>query len=363
MDYYQFTAEELAADEYFRAWVCAPTPESDAFWQRFLQDFPERYYQVEEARRLILGLQELHDSNAESVTAAVIWERIEHTIDTLESTPSVRTHSWFWRVGGWAAAAVVVLALGYAWQKGGIAPTEKTEVATKVLPAWMEAVNSSDKMMLIQLSDGSRVELETNSRLKYPRRFQDDKREVHLEGGAFFDVEKNPKLPFLVFADQIVTRVLGTSFRVKAFPEEQSLTVAVRTGKVIVFAREDYRKEGQKSVDKRVIALTPNQQVHFSKKNAEFQKTLVSNPTLIVTNPNFNNFDFDETPVGEILQKLEQAYGVKIIYNSDLLKDCALTASISEETLTEKLDLICKSIGANYEIIDGNIIIHSKGCQ
>jgi transmembrane sensor len=56
MNYYQFTVEDFAADDTFKAWVCSPTPEADAFWQAFLKDYPERYYQVQEARELVVGL-------------------------------------------------------------------------------------------------------------------------------------------------------------------------------------------------------------------------------------------------------------------------------------------------------------------
>lgn len=358
MDYYQFTAEELAADEYFRAWVCAPTPESDAFWQQFLRDFPERYYQLEEARRLILGLQELHDSNAESVTAAVIWERIEHTIETLETTPNVRTASWFWRVGGWAAAAVVVLALGYAWQNGGIIPAEKTEVATKVLPAWMEAVNSSDKMMLIQLSDGSRVELETNSRLKYPRRFQDDKREVHLEGGAFFDVEKNPKRPFLVFANGLVTRVLGTSFHIAAYQKDPDVTVAVKSGRVSVYAD---RRDPRQDPESKGIVLTPNQKAVFVRSEATIRKLLVETPTLLLPPAEMARFVFDAAPAPLVFAALEKAYGIEVVYDEDVLKNCLLTINLTDENLFEKLEVICKVLDADYKLIDGQVIIYGKG--
>lgn len=358
MDYYQFTAEELAADEYFRAWVCVPTPESDAFWQQFLRDFPERYYQVEDARRLILGLQELHDSNAESVTAAVIWERIEHTIDTLESTPNVRTASWFWRVGGWVAAAVVVLVLGYAWQKGGITPREKTEVATKAVPEWMEAVNSSDKMMLIQLSDGSRVELETNSRLKYPRRFQDDTREVHLEGGAFFDVEKNPKRPFLVFANGLVTRVLGTSFHIAAYQKDPDVTVAVKSGRVSVYAD---RRDPRQDPESKGIVLTPNQKAVFVRSAATIRKLLVEAPTLLLPPAEMARFVFDAAPAPQVFAALEKAYGIEVVYDEEVLKNCLLTINLTDENLFEKLEVICKVLDADYKLIDGQVIIYGKG--
>lgn len=359
MDYYQFTVEDLAADEYFRAWICMPKPESDAFWQGFLRDFPERYYQVEEARRLILGLQELHDPKAESVTAAVIWERIEHTIDTLESPPNIKKNLWFRHVGGWAAAAAVIFAFGYAWQRSGTMPTEKQEVATKVVPEWIEAVNSSDKMMLLQLSDGSRVELGTNSRLKYPRRFQDNKREVHLEGGAFFDVEKNPKRPFLVYSNGLVTRVLGTSFHIAAYQKDPDVTVAVKSGRVSVYAdghdpRQDPESKG--------IVLTPNQKAVFVRREATIRKLLVETPALLLPPSEMAHFVFDAAPAPEVFAALEKAYGIEVVYDEEVLKNCLLTINLTDENLFQKLEVICKVLDADYKLIDGQVIIYGKGC-
>jgi len=362
MDYYQFTAEDLAADDYFRAWVCAPTSENDAFWQEFLRDFPERYYQVEEARRLIVGLKELHTQQADTITAAVIWERIEHSIDTLETNAQQfkTTRVWYRRVGSWAAAAAVVLALGYAWQRGqAISPEKQNEVATKVVPEWIEAVNSSDKMMLLQLADGSRVELETNSRLKYPRRFQEDKREVHLEGGAFFEIEKNPKRPFLVYSNGLVTRVLGTSFHIAAYQKDPDVTVAVKSGRVSVYAD---RRDPRQDPESKGIVLTPNQKAIFVRSEATIRKLLVETPVLLLPPSEIAQFVFEEAPAPQVFAALEKAYGVEVVFDEEVLKNCLLTINLTDENLFQKLEVICKVLDADYKLIDGQVIIYGKGC-
>lgn len=359
MDYYQHTAEDLAADDYFRAWVCAPTPETDTFWQGFLRDYPERYYQVEEARRLIVGLQELHTPNAESVIAALVWDRIEHSVNDLETRSSPRLNGWLRWGGGWAAAVALVLSIAYGWDKGEQNLVDKAEKTVNVVPEWIEAINSSDKIMLIQLSDGSRIELETNSRLKYPRRFQDNKREVHLEGGAFFDIEKNPKRPFLVFANGLVTRVLGTSFHIAAYQKDPDVTVAVKSGRVSVYAD---RRDPRQDPESKGIVLTPNQKAIFVRSEATIRKLLVDAPTLLLPPSEMAHFVFDTAPAPQVFAALEKAYGIEVVYDEEVLRNCLLTINLTDENLFQKLQVICKVLDADYKLIDGQVIIYGKGC-
>jgi ferric-dicitrate binding protein FerR (iron transport regulator) len=87
---------------------------------------------------------------------------------------------------------------------------------------------------MVMLPDGSHVYLNAGTRLKYPDHFSDSTREVYLEGEAFFEVAHDSLHPFIVQAGQIATRVLGTSFNVRAYTDEPDMVVGVKTGKVKV---------------------------------------------------------------------------------------------------------------------------------
>ena len=85
------------------------------------------------------------------------------------------------------------------------------------------------------LHDGSTVILEPGGEVRYNEKFLNT-REVYLSGDAFFEVTKDASRPFLVYANEITTKVLGTSFRIKAKQGEKEIVVAVKTGKVSVMA-------------------------------------------------------------------------------------------------------------------------------
>ena len=102
----------------------------------------------------------------------------------------------------------------------------------------VEQTNNSTISQVITLSDGSSVILQPNSKLSYPKIFTGNERKVYLSGEGFFEISKNRKKPFFVYANEIVTKVVGTSFRVKAYPDQPDVEVIVRTGKVKVKSNE-----------------------------------------------------------------------------------------------------------------------------
>ena len=102
----------------------------------------------------------------------------------------------------------------------------------------VEQTNNSNMPQIITLSDGSSVLLQPNSKLSYPKIFIGNQRKVYLSGEAFFEISKNPKKPFFVYANEIVTKVVGTSFRIRAYSNQPNVEVLVRTGKVKVRSNE-----------------------------------------------------------------------------------------------------------------------------
>jgi transmembrane sensor len=366
-DYELFTVEDFLFDPYFQDWIKNPTPANEFFWEEWLAHHTDRTADLKLARQLVLSLH----IEQPIVSQGQIQEDVQRMLHRINRQ---ETHNPFQRITrsfvSWRAVAAAVLLLtgiGGWWlnqSKRQFLSGAEQATSKQLLRSIQVKRNDTQQPVRVVLPDGSEVALSPKSSLTYPSVFADSSREVTLTGEAFFTIVKNPAHPFLVYADQIVTRVLGTSFRVRAYPEDCQLTVAVRTGKVAVYANTNHAGSHQTTlIDKRVISLTPNQQVEFSKVNAEFKKTLVEKPVVVNHSLKTSDFEFDETPVGTVLQRFEQAYGIAIIYDSDLMRDCALTASLADETMNEQLAIICKGIGATYEIIDGKIVIHSKGCQ
>jgi transmembrane sensor len=292
-----------------------------------------------------------------------IWQRLEQAKARTQPATRVLQHpASFWQSPTlqWAAALLFALGLGavlpHAWERAGSAPTS---AAVTDAHGWTRRANATQQEQAFQLPDGSQITLRPGSSLRYTAAFAGPKREVYLEGEAFFKVSKNPARPFLVFTKQVVTTVLGTSFVVKAYPGSKEASVAVREGKVAVQARQNASLDATPIHPAAAgVLLLPNQQVVYSVASRHLKKELVDKPEVLVP----QSFEFEERPVAEVLTALEKAYGVHIVYDKAKLASCTVSITFYNEPLFEKLGLLCKSLGAYYQLSDAEIIIHSKGC-
>ncbi len=158
----------------------------------------------------------------------------------------------------------------------------------------------------------------------------------------------------------MVTRVLGTKFVVSAYEKNQNMTVQVLSGKVSVYRRPPSQSAGSKEING--LILTANQAAIFEKAQRQLIKTLVANPILVQTTPAPAETRYDEVTLPRILHDLEQSYGIAIQFDEPSLRACKITATLAQESLYEKLDLLCKAISGSYEIVDGQIVINAKGC-
>jgi hypothetical protein len=181
------------------------------------------------------------------------------------------------------------------------------------------------------------------------------------EKNRFFEVAKNPEKPFLVYANELVTKVLGTSFNIKSFKGQKEIQVIVRTGKVSVFKLNEVQNSKNVKILEGVVII-PNQQIKFDKEKSNFSKSLVEQPEMLSEMPQYN-FEFKDVSASNIFSTIQKAYGISIVYDEELLKECPVTASLSDEPLYGKLELVCNAIEAEYQLIDGQVIISSKGCK
>lgn len=339
----------------FRDWVYNPTPETDAFWTHFLARHPDKRDDVEQSRTLLRTLQQDFEQDYPSDEQI---NRMYRQIRAQTANTPVRQVPVFWR---WAAAACVVLCLSYVGWLMAEKPLPATHIRSHQPALTLtETHNKSAKPMLVKLPDGSSVWLQPRGRLRYSRLFgQQPRREVYLTGNAFFEVTKNPDKPFMVYTNDLITKVLGTSFWINASDRDQQVVVRVKTGKVAVIARSDSRAAEMKaSRELEGVVLTPNQQLLFSRDEVRMKKSLVDQPEPIQS----PTHHYQDAPVSQIFSDLETAYGVDIIYDEDVLSNCLLTASLTDEPLFQKLNLICRGIEGNYQVVDAQIVINAKGC-
>ena len=363
------SVEDLLFNNSFRKWVIDPHSGEAAWWGHWVTQHPDKHDMVNHAKAILYALQinfySLSKEQVDEEITTALQRVNDHANDLDDDIPQARfSIAGFRPLPLFAIAATVLLIIVAGWfmiRTSSSVNDPYQYFVKENKSAVTEQVNNSGAKKLIQLPDGSHVYLEDKSTLTWHAGFA-GKREVYLSGDAFFEVTKDASRPFVVYTQHVITRVLGTSFRVKAWQQDTAAVVAVKTGKVSVYKREQFIASGNLSKEVSGIMVTPNQQVVYNDVQHELRKAIVEKP-LPVTEPGSRAFTFEATPIPRVFKQLQDAYGIAIVYDEDILAGCSLSAVMGEEPFYDKLNLICKAINASYEIIDGNIIITAKGCR
>jgi len=366
MGSYHDEVTDFLENDRFRKWVYEATSEDDIFWKEFLILHPEKAEIILSAKTILLEVQS--DSEKEFPSE----EKVGTMLSAIHFAKNNKDHHisglrFNRRVITLAAAAMVILITGWLLSSGKSGSTVTyDDLVSSISTPLIEKVNSTSKRVTITLPDSSIVILYPHTSISYNADFEKDgKREVYLSGEAFFNVRKNPERPFFVYANELITKVLGTSFTVKAFDCLKEVEVVVKTGKVSVFTRTDeFDKLSRSNSELGGVIITPNQKVLFSREEIKIKKSLVESPEIIasaVLPPPM--LKFQDASVPDIFDNLEQTYGIDIVYDEDLFRNCLLTASFSNENLYDKIDLICKGIEADFEVVDARVVIAGRGCH
>jgi transmembrane sensor len=216
-----------------------------------------------------------------------------------------------------------------------------------------EVESATGQITMKVLPDGTRVWLNTQSKLKYPPEFGAT-REVELQGEAFFDVAEDKRHPFIVKAAGINVRVLGTAFNVKSYPGDPAVTTTLVRGKVSIKKERDQQ-------DDRAIELKPNQQALFFHASKEI--TLTGVDAARYTSWTDGSLVFDDEPVADVFKRLERWYGVLVHVDDGVDTTCKLTARIDKESLKETLELLQSITGIRYRISGNEVFIEGNICS
>lgn len=369
-NYEKFKAEDFLGEPWFLAWVKHGQPEAQQFWEQWKQQHPDRRSTLLLAKDMAEALKNRPVSITDDQVQAEVAQIMRLTRRLPESkatTPFrfVQIHSV------WQVAAVVILMLGGSWLLWNVInkePRQTSQSTTSYLEPlkkadWVNQVNGTSQPVSIRLPDGSRMILSPQSQATYPRTFSQSQRQIQLKGEAVFSVVHDSNRPFLVVTGPLITKVLGTRFRVRAMPKDTKITVSVQSGKVSVYSQRDLANSQRRNVPAVPgVVLTANQQVVYQPERAAYQKELVTKPSLINPAEPPEQFDFQDTPVFSVFDRLEKGYGIEITYDASLFRQCTVTASLAGVPLHDQLKLICASIGASYEVVDTHIVVSGKGC-
>jgi transmembrane sensor len=261
--------------------------------------------------------------------------KLNETIDASEMKIGHR----FWRK--MAATILLLLTTGAI-----LLFISKFSVDQSGIVSYSQKETHAGQKLKLKLSDGSVVSLNANSTFKYPDKFTGERREVFLEGEAFFEVAKDSVHPFIIHANSVDTRVLGTSFNVNT--KTDSTIVSVVTGKV------------QVSLNELSEIVMPNEKVvyTFSKKrlakaraNLELELAWRSN-TIILR----------DSKLLDAAEKLREVYGYYFFFEKENLKTCPITGKFTNQPLEAILKAISFSTNATYRIEGRNVIFYGQGC-
>ncbi len=251
---------------------------------------------------------------------AKIWEQIE------QETPSTprATKIWIW------AAASIVVAIGAAF-------------------FWLNTFSSPDDKLI--LPDGSLVWLRHGAELHYPDQFSASERQVELKGEALFEIARDTARPFTIQCGLYTARVLGTSFNLKTSTSGIELTVLTGTVELSGGSME------------KVLRVKSNEHVVIdSARGLLAQEPTKQEEVRSLTARTQYSMRFEDTPMEEIVQRVEGKFDVAItVSNADLL-GCKISADFTDQPLVTTISMICEALDATYSIKDHSVTISGRGC-
>lgn len=331
--------------------------------QQEFNDISKRYLEgnatEEEEKLLELWLKEqpnystpnFSESQLDSIKSRM-WQRIISTIRPTSKRVFVRI--------AWVSGIAACFIAGFFWFDSPafllkkdllIVPNQSEQIG-------IEVMNTTQSEQEVKLEDGTVVLLKQSSSLIYDKAFNRVKREVYLKGEAFFKVKRDVSKPFIVHTGDLVTEVLGTSFRIKHHEKANTIEVAVTTGKVSVYAQKYDRQD-----ERNGFILTPNQRVLFDVNSKNIIPSIVEVPIPIVATSVLQpQLVFQEASLQTVLKTFSELYGIEFVIANPKANDCQITADLNGLSMFTQLELICKSIDATYEKRGTVIFINGDGC-
>ncbi|MDP4183970.1 MAG: FecR domain-containing protein [Bacteroidota bacterium] len=263
------------------------------------------------------------------------------TLEPLKDNPDKRNRNPFQY---WVRiAAALIIGFGLSWAYNNYQVKRQSVVWNKIEVPIGQRVH-------ITLSDGSKVWLNSKSKLFYPGSFSQKDRTVRLDGEAYFEVTHDAKHPFFVQTPYTEVEVKGTKFDVYAYSDLSLVTTTLIEGKILL---------NLKNKNHDAFEMNPNQQIRYNSN---------TNKITIIRNYEASNaidwisgiWGIVDMPFKELIQQLEQHYNVKILVQNKKLLDSRCTGKFRyDESLEDVFDVIQISIPFKYRK-EGNKILIDK---
>jgi ferric-dicitrate binding protein FerR (iron transport regulator) len=315
---------------------------SRELYQRFLNG------QCTEAEEImVLQYFSEHPDEMEEYLQTADWEAFEpeqrlHPVVTEKVLDRIRhriTQGKRWQIAARtvAAAALIAGVITLGWLLVSRYPQSNTPAQLAQAPEsviYRQYNNTGKTAIRLVLDDSSTVQLLPGSRLQYRQGFDSTQRALWLRGTARFNVAKDHRRPFTVYAANTATTALGTSFRISTDSMTERVTVKLYSGKIMV------QPYGQTTPAFTTQYLQPGDELVYAGSSGKMlvrKTTLSTNKTINNTTGREEALVYNKRPLPEVLEALEQHFGIQITYNAKALSGIRVTAEFSDTDTPEQV--------------------------
>lgn len=273
---------------------------------------------------------------------AIDKEKAFETIRNKSGIYSVRKR---WITWATQAAAVLVLSILFSGLYSYLNPKSNNNsiVNNTSLPVYQEIKAAYGTQARVELSDGTIVFLNSGSKLRFPQTFDNqEQRKVVLDGEGFFSVTKNEKQPFVVNANHLNLKVLGTKFNVDAYADNLTVQVALVEGSIML--QDDSEKQY-----KDLMNLSPNQVATLDNTSHTLKKTDVTD-LYKYSAWIYGRIVFFGDPIQTVVKKLGKWYNVEILIADEKLVNYSFTGTFIDESLEQVLNILSLTSPMTYAI-------------
>jgi transmembrane sensor len=213
----------------------------------------------------------------------------------------------------------------------------------------MLSVNTANNKLLVTLPDSSRVFLNENSSLVYPKSFNSEKRLVSLIGEAYFEITKKPQQPFVIQNENFNVTVLGTSFDVTAYKKDSSAIVSVVTGRVLLTAKTGAAITLQKN-ETGILNTVNRQLIKQEKNNLNFLSWKTK------------KLEFKNSSFREVCEELQHYFSITFDVKNQELYNCSFTGTFTDPSIQEVIRILEKTLNVKTKLIKKHVTFMGAGC-
>lgn len=356
-DISNWSTEDFVLDPAFRKWVLNPDAETKLVWEGVFAQNPEKLKEIKNAREILMHMS-IKSHHLPLGEKKRLWVKVVEEIKadgdeiSRNETIPLNAYSTIKRIERkeekslvipqiYRVAAILLVVFGLSWIVNTSADRGVSE-QTIELAEYVEHIAPPGVKSKLTLTDGSRVILNSGTRLYYIKSFEVDKRELFLEGEAYFEVFSDSVRPFVVHTGAISTTAIGTSFSINAY-EAEAINIYLLTGKVLVADSLDNNRG--MFLERGEAALTDkNGEMNKSKFDEEWVTAWTKGIIL-----------FDRTPIQEAIQTLENWYGVQFDLQNAPPAGVTVSGKFDNERLRNILEGLSYSARFRFEIKDEKV--------